>query len=116
MAAGISTLSDHPTPRWKLIFYILGSVTCVLGIALYFFLADGPASAKWIKAEDRPLAVNRVAQSGVGLKTTNFNWKHGLEAFVDPKKCVGPRRSRFPLTTAIFCPSPCSARPCPTAC
>jgi len=88
MAAGISTLSDHPTPRWKLIFYILGAITCVLGIALYFFLADGPSSARWIKAEDRPLAVRRVAESGVGLKTTGFNWKHGLEAFVDPKKWV----------------------------
>ncbi len=40
-----------------------------LGLVLYFFLADGPSTAKWIKKEDRPLAVARVAQSGVGLKT-----------------------------------------------
>jgi hypothetical protein len=52
----------------------------VLGIILYFFLADGPSSAKWLRADDRPMAVSRVAQSGVGLKTTTFNWKHGLEA------------------------------------
>jgi hypothetical protein len=86
MAAGISTMDDTPTPRWKLIFYILGSVTMVLGICLYFFLADGPSTAKWLKPEDRPMAVQRVAASGVGLKTTNFNWKHGLEALTDPKK------------------------------
>jgi hypothetical protein len=86
MAAGISTMSDHPTPRWKLIFYILGAITMLLGICLYFFLADGPSTAKWLKPEDRPMAVQRVAQSGVGVKTTNFNWKHGLEAFKDPKK------------------------------
>jgi hypothetical protein len=78
-------MDDHPVPRWKIIFYILGSVTIVLGICLFFFLADGPSTAKWIKKEDRPMAVNRVAQSGVGVKTTNFNWHHGLEALTDPK-------------------------------
>ncbi|KAK8846885.1 hypothetical protein IAR55_005975 [Kwoniella newhampshirensis] len=85
MAAGISKMDDHPTPRWKLIFYLLGSITMLLGVLLYFFLADGPASAKWIKKDDRPMAVNRVAQSGVGLKTTNFDWKHGFEACKDYK-------------------------------
>ncbi|WRT66392.1 uncharacterized protein IL334_003348 [Kwoniella shivajii] len=85
MAAGISKMDDHPTPRWKLIFYVLGSVTMALGIALYFCLADGPSTAKWIKKEDRPAAVARVAQSGVGLKTTNFNWTHGFQALKDPK-------------------------------
>lgn len=74
------------TFRWKLIFYILGSVTIVLGIVLFFFLADGPSTAKWIKAEDRPMAVQRVAASGVGVKTTTFNWAHGYEALRDPKK------------------------------
>lgn len=78
--------SDSPVPRWQLIFYILGGITMALGIVLYFFLADGPSTAKWIKKEDRPLAVARVAQSGVGLKTTNFNWKQGLSALTDPKK------------------------------
>ena len=86
MAAGISKMDDHPVPRWKLIFIVLGVVTIILGIILFFFLADGPSTAKWLKKEDRPMAVNRVAQSGVGVKTTNFNWHHGLEALRDPKK------------------------------
>jgi hypothetical protein len=85
-------MSSHKlTVRWKLIFYILGSVTIVLGIVLFFFLADGPSTAKWIKPEDRPMAVQRVAASGVGVKTTTFNWAHGFEALRDPKKYVhGP--------------------------
>ncbi|ORX33310.1 major facilitator superfamily domain-containing protein [Kockovaella imperatae] len=78
-------LSDHPTPRWKLIFYILGSLTVVIGLVLFFFMADGPSTAKWIKKDDRPAAVARVAQSGVGMKTTTFDWKHGMEAMTDPK-------------------------------
>ena len=56
-----------------------------LGIVLFFFLADGPSSAKWLRKDDRPMAVARVAASGVGVKTTTFNWKHGIEALTDPK-------------------------------
>lgn len=57
----------------------------LLGIILYFFLADGPSTAKWLRPDDRYMAVNRVAASGVGMKTTGFNWRHGVEALKDPK-------------------------------
>jgi hypothetical protein len=65
-----------------------------MGLVLYFFLADGPSSAKWLPAKDRPMAVQRVAASGVGVKTTNFNWNHGLQAMKDPKNYL--------LTIAMF--------------
>lgn len=65
-----------------------------MGAILYFFLADGPASAKWLPAADRPMAVRRVAESGVGVKTTGFNWHHGLQAMKDPKNYL--------LTLAMF--------------
>jgi hypothetical protein len=65
-----------------------------LGAFLFFFLADGPASAKWLRKDDRPFAVARVAASGVGVKTTGFNWKHGLQAVYDPKNWL--------LTLAMF--------------
>jgi len=94
MAAGIQGLSDNPVPRWQLIFYILGAITMAMGLVLYFFLADGPSSAKWLPAKDRPMAVQRVAASGVGVKTTNFNWNHGLQAMKDPKNYL--------LTIAMF--------------
>lgn len=84
-------LSDEPTPRWKLIFYILGSVTAALGIFLWFFMADGPSNARWLKKEDRLLAVARVASSGVGVKSLAFNWEHGREGLMDPKKYVSSR-------------------------
>jgi hypothetical protein len=59
-------MSDHPVSRWKLIFYLLGAITIAWGFVLYFFLADGPSNAKWLKKEYRPLAVARVAANGTG--------------------------------------------------
>lgn len=78
-------LSDEPTERWKLIFYILGAITIAWGGVLYFFLADGPSNAKWLKSEFRSLAVARVAKNGTGIKTTTFNVKQGLSALTDIK-------------------------------
>jgi hypothetical protein len=55
------------------------------GFILWFFLADGPSNAKWLKAQYRSLAVARVATNGTGIKTTKFNVKQGLSALYDIK-------------------------------
>lgn len=94
MAAGIQGLSDDPTPRWKMIFYILGAITIAWGFVLWFFLADGPSNAKWLSKDNRALAVARVAKNGTGIKSTNFEWRQGLSAFRDPKAWL--------LTLAMF--------------
>lgn len=103
MAAGISKMDDvsvqdisriwtltplspqHPVPRWKMIFYILGALTIVWGIVLWFFLQDGPSNAKFLKENERWAAVKRVAANGTGIKTTKFNKQQGLQALRDPK-------------------------------
>ncbi|KAJ9124852.1 hypothetical protein QFC24_002781 [Naganishia onofrii] len=94
MAAGISKMSDHPVPRWKLIFYILGALTIVWGGILWFFLQDGPSNAKFLKEHEKWAAVKRVAANGTGIKTTKFNKKQGFAAFRDPKAWL--------LTLAMF--------------
>lgn len=87
MAAGISKMNDEANliPRWQIIFYILGSITIIWGAVLYFFLEDGPSSARWIPKDQRPLAVARVANNGTGIKSKKFDKKQAIEALVDPK-------------------------------
>ncbi|KAJ9103387.1 hypothetical protein QFC19_004486 [Naganishia cerealis] len=94
MAAGISKMSDHPVPRWKLIFYILGALTIIWGALLWFFLQDGPSNARFLKPHEKLAAVKRVAANGTGIKTTTFNRKQGLAALKDPKAWL--------LTLAMF--------------
>lgn len=56
----------------ELIFIVLGAITIAWGAVLYFFLADGPSNAFWLKPEQRTLAVARVAANGVGIKNKKF--------------------------------------------
>lgn len=70
------------------------SQTVVWGFVLYFFLADGPSNAIWLKAEYRTLAVARVANNGVGIKSKKFKWEQAREALLDIKAWC--------LTVAMF--------------
>lgn len=87
MAAGIEKANQNSlkVPKWELIFIILGAITIAWGAVLFFFLADGPSNAFWLRPEQRTLAVARVAQGGVGIKSRKFKTEQMWEALVDPK-------------------------------
>ncbi|GAA6051464.1 hypothetical protein NBRC10513_000412 [Rhodotorula toruloides] len=87
MAAGIEKRSEDSlaVPRWQLIFIVLGAITVVWGVILWFFLADGPSNAFWLRAEYRTLAVARVAANGVGIKSKKFRRDQMWAALLDPK-------------------------------
>ncbi|GAA5914112.1 hypothetical protein JCM8208_005146 [Rhodotorula glutinis] len=87
MAAGIekANASSLAVPKWELIFIVLGAITIAWGAVLYFFLADGPSNAFWLKPEQRTLAVGRVAANGVGIKNKKFKPEQMWEALLDPK-------------------------------
>lgn len=87
MAAGIQKLDESSlaVPKWEMIFIILGSITIIWGAVLYFFLADGPSTAFWLKPEYRTLGVARVAYNGVGMKSKKFRVDHVKAALLDPK-------------------------------
>ncbi|GAA5978939.1 hypothetical protein JCM10908_002743 [Rhodotorula pacifica] len=96
MAAGIekANQSSLAVPKWELIFIVLGAITVAWGVVLYFFLADGPSNAFWLKPEQRILAVARVASGGVGIKNKQFKTNQMWEALMDPKAWC--------LTVAMF--------------
>ncbi|GAA5919749.1 hypothetical protein JCM6882_008936 [Rhodosporidiobolus microsporus] len=87
MAAGIEKRSEDSlaVPRWQLIFLILGIITVGWGVVLWFFMADSPSNAFWLKPEYRTLAVARVASNGVGIKSKKFRREHMWAALLDPK-------------------------------
>ncbi len=87
MAAGIekANQSSLKVPKWELIFIVLGAITIAWGAVLFFFLADGPSNAFGLRPEQRTLAVARVAQGGVGIKSKKFKTEQMWEALVDPK-------------------------------
>ncbi|GAA5911663.1 uncharacterized protein JCM6883_002441 [Sporobolomyces salmoneus] len=87
MAAGIEKAPDSTllVPKWELIFIILGALTIGWGVFLYFFLADSPSNAFWLKPAYRTLAVARVASGGIGIKSRKFDRRQAVAALLDPK-------------------------------
>ncbi|KAL1649510.1 hypothetical protein SLS58_001566 [Diplodia intermedia] len=83
---GISKLPTDTTPeRWELIFYILGGITCIWAIVVWFMLPDSPSNAWFLKQRERLIAVKRVSGNETGIKNKAFDRKQILVAFRDPK-------------------------------
>ena len=61
LASGILSL-DHfgSLHKWRMIFGIEGIITIALSLLAFLTLTDSPASAKWLTAEEKDLAIARV--------------------------------------------------------
>ena len=67
LASGILTLDSVGSLKtWRMIFIIEGIITCGLAIIAFFTLTDRPATARWLTAEERELAIARVKSERVG--------------------------------------------------
>ena len=55
---------------WQIIFLVTGLLTVAMGIVFLFVVPDNQMNARWLKKEDRPLAIERIRvnQQGVGNK------------------------------------------------
>lgn len=67
LASGILTLdSVGSLQTWRMIFVIEGIITCGLALISFVTLTDRPATARWLSAEERELAIARVKSERVG--------------------------------------------------
>ncbi|KAH8885258.1 MFS general substrate transporter [Thozetella sp. PMI_491] len=86
IAYGVSQgLLDHPLAiaSWKFLFILVGGVTGLYGIFMWFFLADSPIRAKWLSEEEKHIAVERIRVNQQGIGSRVFKWHQVKEAFTD---------------------------------
>ena len=86
IAYGVSTgLEKHPIglASWKFLFIIVGAITFLYGILMWFFLSDSPIGASWLSNEEKHIAVERIRinQQGIGSKV--FKWYQVRDALTD---------------------------------
>ncbi|KAG2187424.1 hypothetical protein INT44_005112 [Umbelopsis vinacea] len=73
---------------WQWIMIILGSITCVVGIVVFFVLIDDPYSARLHLTEDEKLIVaDRLVDNGV-YRTQEFKKDQVIEALKDQKTWI----------------------------
>lgn len=83
---GMIHASPTATPnRWQWLFLITMMMTFVVGLAFLFFFPDNPTKARFLKEEEKLIAVRRLQENQNGIETKAWKWYQVWEAIYDPK-------------------------------
>lgn len=75
LAYGI-TSGHSKLANWRLLFLVEGLPTCLAAFLAWFFLPDGPVTAKFLTAEEIEVAKARaLAQTGLVERVKGIVWK-----------------------------------------
>lgn len=69
---------------WRWLFILQGVVTFVIAVVGFFVLPDFPHDTRWLTAEERALATNRMELDTVGNQGETSTWKGFQQAAKDP--------------------------------
>ncbi|KAJ5674981.1 transporter [Penicillium maclennaniae] len=69
---------------WKIIFLFTGLLTVALGLVFLWIVPDNQLNARWLKQEDRILAIARVRINQQGIGNKHFKLYQVKEALLDP--------------------------------
>lgn len=71
-------------PGWKVMFIFLGALTAACGVILAIFLPDSPLNARFLRPDEREMAVERIRGNQQGIGNKEFKLYQVKEAFTDP--------------------------------
>ncbi|KAL4780076.1 major facilitator superfamily domain-containing protein [Aspergillus varians] len=69
---------------WKVVFLFTGLLTILLGVVFLMIVPDSQLNARWLKKEDRVLAVMRVRINQQGIGNKHFKLYQVKECLLDP--------------------------------
>ncbi|EMC95848.1 hypothetical protein BAUCODRAFT_506279 [Baudoinia panamericana UAMH 10762] len=76
----------HPASiaGWKIVFLVTGLLTVAMGVVFLFIVPDNQMNARWLKKEDRILAIERIRTNNQGVGNRHFKFYQVREALLDP--------------------------------
>ncbi|KAJ5664562.1 hypothetical protein N7507_005293 [Penicillium longicatenatum] len=88
---GLGHTHDGALQSWKLIFLTIGLLNFVSGAVFLWLMPDSPSSARFLTHRQRLVAVRRVAENMIGVKTREIKPRQALECLYDIKVlcCAG---------------------------
>ncbi|PLN80254.1 putative MFS allantoate transporter [Aspergillus taichungensis] len=69
---------------WKIVFLVTGFLTVALGLIFLWVVPDSQLNARWLKKEDRLLAIARVRVNQQGIGNKHFKKYQIKETLLDP--------------------------------
>ncbi|KAF5245836.1 hypothetical protein FAUST_1623 [Fusarium austroamericanum] len=86
LAFGVGHIESTTIRPWRWMYMILGTMTFLWSIPLFFLLPDNISKAAFLSPEERKIAAKRVSTSGTGkTEGTRWRWNQLRECLVDPK-------------------------------
>lgn len=85
LAYGVYHIQGGPITSWQVLFTLLGCITVVWGLFVFWWLPDSPMRAKCFSPEDRLLMVERVRKNETGIQNKEFKTYQAIEALKDLK-------------------------------
>ncbi|KAL5334881.1 major facilitator superfamily domain-containing protein [Aspergillus crustosus] len=82
---GLGHVHNTSLKSWQLIFLVIGLMNLLTGILFLWIMPDSPSSAKFLTHRQRVIAVQRVSENMVGVKTKQYKFKQALELTHDIK-------------------------------
>ncbi|KAL9533038.1 Thiamine pathway transporter [Sphaerulina musiva] len=81
---GFQHVNSRTFYSWQIMFLTVGLITCVVGIATFFFLPNTPMSSR-LTHEEKVWAVLRLRENQTGIENTHFKPPQMIECFLDPQ-------------------------------
>lgn len=68
---------------WRIMFLVLGLVTCLVGVSTFLFIPDTPIKASWLSESEKTALLNHVSENQTGVWSSSVNLKHIWEGLLD---------------------------------
>lgn len=82
---GIAHITNTSLFPYQWMFIILGLITVVFGISLWWLLPDSVLTAKFLNDRERIIAIERLKSNNTGIKNVHHKKAQVFEALKDPK-------------------------------
>lgn len=100
LSYGLAKIQSDTLRPFQIIFLFCGLLTVVFSIVVFIWLPDSPMQARFLKGDDKLLAVERLRMNQMGISSGVWRWDHVKEAFLDLKTWLW-----FGMLTAVSIPS-----------
>ncbi|CAI7621439.1 unnamed protein product [Penicillium pancosmium] len=76
---------NGPFETWKIIFLLVGALTVVTSVVVYFVLPNNPYEAKFLTSREKYIVIQRKASDNTGIESKTFKVEQVWEAIWDIK-------------------------------
>ncbi|CAK7210360.1 hypothetical protein SBRCBS47491_000751 [Sporothrix bragantina] len=82
---GLGHINSTVLHSYQIIFLFFGVITVAFSFVMFAFMPDSPVEARFLKDEDKVMAVERLRMNQMGVLSREWRWDHVREALCDIK-------------------------------